>query len=413
MFGSIVERAKVSVVPVASVAAASVRALAESSRPARNIRSLSSIVSSPSASVRSVCRSASVMPPGASCCAFCANASGTSLSSVNWIWSSAGPGLFLTIARDTAALPAACWSWRIGCSAIAPRRRHRGGSGALERVRAGPVTGASLPHACHIVSRVTSRACASRRLRRRCRGLRARPARLVGRGDRPRGSTTGPHARVSDRGPRGGHGQAHPRAGGPASPTVTAVEPLDGMRAVLSRVAPAAHAFPGTAESIPLPDGAVDAVFVAEAFHWFDPRPGRRRDRARPAPRRGRGDPLQPRATHMPRRWSGSASPTRSSRHTGSRPTTSIRTTRRRGGRRWPPASAPLPRGLRRDRAAHGPRRDRGGPYASFSGIAGLPPGRREAALAAIRDVLARHDVGQVEIGLTTTIVTGAPRARR
>src|SRR3712207_6985295 len=29
----------------------------------------------------------------------------------------------------------------------------------------------------------------------------------------------------------------------------------------------------GTAEAIPLVDDAVDAVFVAEAWHWFDPEP--------------------------------------------------------------------------------------------------------------------------------------------
>ena len=50
--------------------------------------------------------------------------------------------------------------------------------------------------------------------------------------------------------------------------------------------------------------------------------------------------------------------------------------------------------------------------YASFSGIAGLPPDRREAALAAIHDVLVRHEVGEVEIGLTTTIITAALSAR-
>jgi SAM-dependent methyltransferase len=51
---------------------------------------------------------------------------------------------------------------------------------------------------------------------------------------------------------------------------VTAVEPVDGMRAVLEREVPAARVRKGTAEAIPLPDESVDAVFVAEAFHWFD-----------------------------------------------------------------------------------------------------------------------------------------------
>jgi SAM-dependent methyltransferase len=50
---------------------------------------------------------------------------------------------------------------------------------------------------------------------------------------------------------------------------VLAVEPLDRMRAQLERVVPGAEALVGTAESIPLEDDAVDAVFVAEAFHWF------------------------------------------------------------------------------------------------------------------------------------------------
>ena len=53
-------------------------------------------------------------------------------------------------------------------------------------------------------------------------------------------------------------------------PHVVAVEPLAGMRAVLTRVAPEAEVVPGSAERIPLDDASVDAVFVAEAFHWFD-----------------------------------------------------------------------------------------------------------------------------------------------
>ncbi|NUT56608.1 MAG: class I SAM-dependent methyltransferase [Thermoleophilia bacterium] len=50
---------------------------------------------------------------------------------------------------------------------------------------------------------------------------------------------------------------------------VIAVEPLEGMRAVLERVVPEAEALEGTADAIPLPDDTVDAVLVAEAFHWF------------------------------------------------------------------------------------------------------------------------------------------------
>ncbi len=50
---------------------------------------------------------------------------------------------------------------------------------------------------------------------------------------------------------------------------VLAVEPLDGMRAVLERMVPEAEALTGTATAIPLPDESVDGVFVAEAFHWF------------------------------------------------------------------------------------------------------------------------------------------------
>ena len=51
---------------------------------------------------------------------------------------------------------------------------------------------------------------------------------------------------------------------------VVAVEPSDDMRRVLNQVLPAVQVLPGTADAIPLPDQAVDAVAVAQAFHWFD-----------------------------------------------------------------------------------------------------------------------------------------------
>jgi SAM-dependent methyltransferase len=52
-----------------------------------------------------------------------------------------------------------------------------------------------------------------------------------------------------------------------------AVEPVDAMRAKLAASAPGAEPLRGTAEEIPLGDGAVDAVVVAQAFHWFRPEP--------------------------------------------------------------------------------------------------------------------------------------------
>ncbi|MEV6012274.1 class I SAM-dependent methyltransferase [Streptomyces sp. NPDC051976] len=53
-------------------------------------------------------------------------------------------------------------------------------------------------------------------------------------------------------------------------PEVHAVEPDDRMRAVLRERLPDADVHPGTAEAIPLPDAAVDAVIVSSAWHWFD-----------------------------------------------------------------------------------------------------------------------------------------------
>jgi SAM-dependent methyltransferase len=51
---------------------------------------------------------------------------------------------------------------------------------------------------------------------------------------------------------------------------VIAVEPLRGMREQLERALPDVRALAGRAEAIPLPDGAVDAVLVAQAWHWVD-----------------------------------------------------------------------------------------------------------------------------------------------
>ncbi len=52
---------------------------------------------------------------------------------------------------------------------------------------------------------------------------------------------------------------------------VVAVEPVEAMRDQFQRACPGIPALEGTAEAIPLPDASVDAVTVAQAFHWFDP----------------------------------------------------------------------------------------------------------------------------------------------
>lgn len=60
------------------------------------------------------------------------------------------------------------------------------------------------------------------------------------------------------------------QCGVPAA-AVLAVEPDGEMRAQLSRQLPEITTAPGSAERIPAKGGAVDAVLVGQAFHWFDP----------------------------------------------------------------------------------------------------------------------------------------------
>jgi SAM-dependent methyltransferase len=76
----------------------------------------------------------------------------------------------------------------------------------------------------------------------------------------------GPDATVLDLG--AGTGKLT-RALVPRFARVVAVEPDDAMRAVLEEVVPGAESAAGHGESIPLGDDEVDAVFSAEAFHWF------------------------------------------------------------------------------------------------------------------------------------------------
>jgi len=57
----------------------------------------------------------------------------------------------------------------------------------------------------------------------------------------------------------------------PLGADVVAVEPVEGMRRAFSQRLPDVRILDGTAEAIPLADASVDAVVVAQAFHWFEP----------------------------------------------------------------------------------------------------------------------------------------------
>ncbi|WP_019971491.1 class I SAM-dependent methyltransferase [Mycobacterium sp. 141] len=52
---------------------------------------------------------------------------------------------------------------------------------------------------------------------------------------------------------------------------VIAVDPIPEMLELLTNSLPGTPALLGTAEEIPLADNSVDAVLVAQAWHWFDP----------------------------------------------------------------------------------------------------------------------------------------------
>jgi SAM-dependent methyltransferase len=54
---------------------------------------------------------------------------------------------------------------------------------------------------------------------------------------------------------------------------VDSVEPDERMLAVLGRNHPAARRHHSSSTRIPVEDGALDAVLVADAWHWFDPEP--------------------------------------------------------------------------------------------------------------------------------------------
>ncbi len=56
----------------------------------------------------------------------------------------------------------------------------------------------------------------------------------------------------------------------PFGSRLLAAEPVAGMRAVLRTTSPTVPVVSSTAEQLPVASGALDAIVVAQAFHWFD-----------------------------------------------------------------------------------------------------------------------------------------------
>ena len=173
---------------------------------------------------------------------------------------------------------------------------------------------------------------------------------------------------------------------------VLAVEPVAAMRAQLARRLPQVTVLDGVAEAIPLPDGSVEAVTVAQAFHWFRAgeafaeihrvlRPGGRLGVVWNT--RDLRQPLQAELDALIRRYRGGA-PSHSGRH--SLPAT--------------PLFAPLDE----RRVPFTQRLDVEGlvdRVASVSVIAALPEEEQALVLAAVRDV-ARRQAGPLELRYVT-----------
>jgi SAM-dependent methyltransferase len=56
----------------------------------------------------------------------------------------------------------------------------------------------------------------------------------------------------------------------PLGSTLFAAEPVEGMRRSFAAAVPGVPVVAAVAESLPLETGSVDAITVAQAFHWFD-----------------------------------------------------------------------------------------------------------------------------------------------
>lgn len=183
--------------------------------------------------------------------------------------------------------------------------------------------------------------------------------------------------------------------------TVIAVEPVEGMREVLREQLPHVRAMSGTAEAIPVPDHSVDAVFVAEAFHWFDP-PAAAAEMARVVKPSGGVAVLWNELVWQETDWLKELHDTLMEHRLHDPP-------RGRDTVPWREAldAEPGLGPLHDEQATHEHVLDREGQLAqiaSFSWVGALPPDRFEATIAACRAVLSKHGIDEVTMAYRTLI---------
>ena len=187
------------------------------------------------------------------------------------------------------------------------------------------------------------------------------------------------------------------------APDVVAVEPVAGMRHVLARL-PGVRVLDGTAEAIPLGDASVDAVFVAEAFHWFDLRraAGEIARVLRPG---GSLAVLWNLAGDEGVPWFDEVVAVVLEHRLEESGRTGHDSVPWREALEGEPRFGPL----QDEEVVHHQRTDRDrlvDQIASFSSIGALPAERREAALAAVRAVLERHGIDEVTVTYRVAITT-------
>ena len=184
-----------------------------------------------------------------------------------------------------------------------------------------------------------------------------------------------------------------------------AVEPVAAMRQRLHEVLPHIEVLEGTAEALPLKSGAVDAVTVAQAFHWFDvPRAAAEIVRALRQDgrlalvwnRADESDPVQARIEAIVSRYRGEVPFHRGTRSDKEAEATGLL-------RVVATKEIPFTHELSRDGLV--------ARVASISFIAALPPAEKREALGAARELAASLEE-PIELPHTTELYCLAPRSR-